>query len=92
LKICQVLAAFPYREQLTGEVSGGRYRGGGIGRYVLCLSGELARMGHRVTVVAPGRRSTVGFRRLRLKDWKLYGFRPSPVSIAAPCRWASSAA
>ena len=53
LKICHVLAAFPYREQLTGEVSGGRYRVGGIGQYVLCLSTELARLGHRITIVSP---------------------------------------
>lgn len=53
MKICHLLATFPYREQLTGEVSGGRYRFGGIGQYVLCLSKELARMGHRITIVSP---------------------------------------
>ncbi len=53
MKICHVLATFPYREQLTGEVSGGRYRVGGIGQYVLCLSAELARQGHRITIVSP---------------------------------------
>ncbi len=53
MKICQVLATFPYREQLTGEISGGRYRVGGIGQYVYSLSTELVNLGHQVTIIAP---------------------------------------
>ena len=53
MKICQLLATFPYREQLSGEVSGGRYRVGGIGQYVYSLSTELVNLGHQITIIAP---------------------------------------
>ena len=53
MKICQLLATFPYREQLSGKISGGRYRVGGIGQYVYSLSTELVNLGHQVTIIAP---------------------------------------
>ena len=83
LKICHALATFPYREQLTGEVSGGRYRVGGIGQYVLCLSTELARLGHRITIMSPR-----GPHHNRLSEIKLEGvhiLRVSPIATIYSC-------
>lgn len=51
MKICQVSQCFPYMEHLSGEVVGKTYPIGGVSLHVHSISYELAKMGHKVTIV-----------------------------------------